>query len=282
MRNFFHQIKTLLKNEIPNRLLEFLPRGYQKVGDILILNLNDNVLPYKELISRSLLKIIPNTRTICLKKGGITGRYRIPNLEVIGGDNNTETIHIENNCLFKLDVRRIMFSKGNISERRRLANLVENNEIIIDMFAGIGYFSINIARHANPKKVISIEINPVSYSYLLENIRINKLENKIEPINGDCKTICYEKSHIADRIIMGLLPAPKDYIPAALNALKNFGTIHYEGIVNQKDGYESLLKDFLSTSNLSEENIELLRYKKIKSYGPKKDHYRIDVRILRQ
>ncbi|MHA1410291.1 MAG: class I SAM-dependent methyltransferase, partial [Candidatus Odinarchaeia archaeon] len=178
MHGFFIQIKEELKEQIPSTLINKLPRGYQRIGDIIILTIKNELMKYKTLIAEKTMKLVPYCRTVCLKKGGIKGEFRKPNIEVIAGDSNTEVMHKENECIFKFDVRKIMFSKGNISERKRIASFVKENETIIDMFAGIGYFSINIAKHAKPKKIIAIELNPVSYRYLLENIKINKL-NKI-------------------------------------------------------------------------------------------------------
>ena len=108
-----------------------------------------------------------------VKLGSINGPKREPDVEILVGD-NTETIHRENHCFFKLDVAKMMWSKGNTTERKRIGTIVKDGEIVVDMFAGIGYFSIPIAVHSKPEKIYSIEINPVSYSYLKENIALNK------------------------------------------------------------------------------------------------------------
>ena len=103
---------------------------------------------------------------ICyLKLKYLQGTKREPSYDILYGS-ETETINKENKCLFKLDLAKVMWSKGNTSERLRIANLVKDEETVIDMFAGIGYFSIPIGVHSNAHKVISIEINPNSYYYL--------------------------------------------------------------------------------------------------------------------
>lgn len=279
MRNIFAVLKEELKGDIPEKIVDQIPRGYQKIGDIMVISLKPAMLDYSKVIAGKLLSLVPRTRTVLLKRGGIKGQLREPDLELIAGDSNTETTHIENGCIFKLDAMKIMFSKGNINERRRIANLVNVGETVIDMFAGIGYFTVNIAKHAKPRRVISIEINPLAYRYLLENIGLNKLESVVKPINGDCREICAEYPDTADRIIMGLLPSPKAYIHSALTALKRPGIIHYEGITNTKLGYRDLLAEFISHSDLKPEEIKLIGYQHIKSYGPRKSHVRIDVYI---
>ena len=76
-------------------------------------------------------------------------------------------------------------------------------EIVVDMFAGIGYFSIPMAVHSKPEKIVSIEINPESFNYLKENLRLNRVEDIISPVLGDCSTAAPEG--IADRVIMGYM-----------------------------------------------------------------------------
>ena len=148
------------------------------------------------------------------------------------------------------------------------------------MFAGIGYFSLPIAKHASPEKIYSIEINPVSYKSLVENIKINHLEEKIIPILGDSKkeVLNLSKSGIrADRVIMGVLPAPKDFIREALSLVKDNGSIfHYEGIISKED-FLSLFEEFHNEAKKIGFKSELKARRYIKSYGPNLYHAVLDI-----
>ncbi len=279
MTRIFNILKERLAERIPRDIINLLPRGYQKIGDIMIITLKSELNQYREIIAEELIKLIPHTRMVLLKKGGITGDFRKPNLEIIKGEGGTETVHFENNCIFKLDVMNIMFSKGNITERRRIAEFVKEGEIVVDMFAGIGYFSINIAVHAKPKKIIAIELNPVAYRYLLENIRLNKVEHVIEPVHGDAGVVCNQLNCKADRVIMGLLPTPKNYVKSALKILRRPGVVHYEGLCDYRNQCESLLKEFLIAADLPETDVKLLGCKRIKSFAPRKEHVRLDIQV---
>ena len=136
---------------------------WKKIGNILIL---DNNYEYGSKSDLEELSKKHDVKTI-MKIKHIQGTKREPVYELIYG-NSTETVHKENACLFKLDLRRVMWSKGNNNERLRIAKLVGDGEKVLDMFAGIGYFSIPIGVHANPKEVNSIEINHNSYYFLCE------------------------------------------------------------------------------------------------------------------
>jgi len=168
-----------------------------------------------------------------------------------------------------------MFSKGNLSEKKRIISQIKRNETVLDMFAGIGYFSLGIAKFSDAKKIYSIEINPESYRYLKENIRLNKLENKIVPILGDCKEC--KKIGKVDRIIMGLLPSPKDYLGVAIKTIKKNGIIHYHSTFEKNGDCKKLLNEINDIAVEHGFSAKLLKCKKVKSYAPNIDHVVLDV-----
>ena len=208
-----------------------------------------------------------------MKIDHIQGTKREPVYNILYG-NETETIHKENGCLFKLDLSKVMWSKGNNNERLRIAKLVEDNEVVLDMFAGIGYFSIPIGVHSNAKHIYSIEINPNSYFYLCENIKLNKLDN-ITPILGDC--MVHAPKYKADRIIMGYVKTTHHYLNVAINSLNEGGILHYHETVPEKLMNTRPLERIISQAGNRE--VELLKLNKIKKYAPGVEHVVLDVKI---
>ncbi len=276
-------IKKLLQENFKKKLtkeeLFLLPSSYQRIGDIVILNLKEELRKYDKLIGLFLLNKIPNTRTVCRRTGFITTETRKPQVKVIAGDKNTETIHKEHGILYKLDANEIMFAKGNLNERNRITRLVTKDEIVVDMFAGIGYFSIPIAKLSNPKKVFSIEINPVAHRYLRENIKLNKVEDKVIPILGDCVVEIPKLGRIADRVLMGLLPSCKVYLIDAMKVVKFDGIIHYHGTA-KKEGWKELFEDVGTAAEIEGFKVELIKKVRVKSYAPKIYHWVLDCKIL--
>ncbi len=284
--SFKQQLRGKLKNKIPEKELAFLPSGFQKIGDIIILNLPENLQNYKKEIATAVLELFPTIRVVCNKVGAVHGQFREPQVEYLAGDTNTVTVHTESNCKYTFDVTKIMFAKGNLSERTRIPKQVKKNEIIVDMFAGIGYFSIPLAKLSKqkPKKIYSIELNPVSFHFLEENILLNKIDN-IKAIQGDNRAVIeglVKKGVKADRIIMGYLPPPKEFLPSAFEIIKKGGMIHYEDIVST-DTKDEEIKGIMNEINSVAEKYgftaRLVLAKCIKSYGPKVDHYVFDVRV---
>ena len=199
---------------------------WKRIGNVLILDSKFHYESYEDL---QVLSKKHNVKTI-MKIDHIQGTKREPVYNILYG-NETETIHKENGCLFKLDLSKVMWSKGNNNERLRIAKLVEDNEVVLDMFAGIGYFSIPIGVHSNAKHIYSIEINPNSYFYLCENIKLNKLDN-ITPILGDC--MVHAPKYKADRIVMGYVKTTHHYLNVAINSLNEGGILHYHETVPEK------------------------------------------------
>ena len=248
---------------------------WKKIGNILVLDKNFKYQSKKEL---NLLLDIHKVDTI-VKVKNITGQMRKPSIEVLMGD-NTETIHKENACLFKLDLAKVMWSKGNTNERQRIAKLVKPNETIIDMFAGIGYFSIPIAVHSQVKKIFSIEINPDSHHYLKENIALNKINTnagyeKIEAILGDCRKVATDLS--GDRVLMGYVKTTHHFLDLAINCVKEGGILHYHETVPEKlmntRPYERIAK------SANDREVEILATNVIKKYSPGVVHLVVDVKI---
>ncbi len=280
---FKNKLKELLKEKLSEEELNLLPRGFQIIGKVIILKLHPKLVTHKEIIANKYLEQFTQIKSVYINLGKIRGKFRSPErIEYIAGIRNPIVKHREHGIIYKFDLTKIMFSKGNLKERRFLATLVNQNEVIVDMFAGIGYFSLSIGKHSKVKKIFSIELNPYSYKFLLENIKLNHLEDIIFPINGDSKdeVLKLSKSGVkADRVIMGVFPAPKEFISEALTLAKVSGTIyHYEGVI-EKEKFMNLyneFKDFAESKNFS---CKLLSKRFVKSYGPNLHHTVLDILV---
>ena len=280
---FKDKLKVALEGILTEEELLALPRGFQTIGDVAIIKLNPILLVKKGLIAKQFLELLPSIKSVYLNSGRVKGQFRTPEkIEYLIGVENSIVKHKEHGVVYKFDFTKIMFSMGNLSERKFLATLVEEDEIIVDMFAGIGYFSLPIAKHSKPKKIYSIELNPESFKYLKENIKLNHFEETIIPINGDSKeeVIKLSQSGIkADRVIMGVFPAPKDFIKEALTLAKIEGTIyHYEGVGDQEK-YLDLFNDFKEIVELIDYRCELIAKRFVKSYGPRLYHIVFDIKV---
>ncbi len=238
---------------------------YKKIGHVLVLN--------KDVEDPQRFLEMPGVETV-VKLGFINGIKREPDVKILAGS-NTETIHKENGCWFKLDVAHVMWSKGNSNERIRIAHLVEEGETVVDMFAGIGYFSIPLAVHSPLKKLYSIEINPVAYHYLNENVSLNKVEDKVQTILGDCSEF-YPKN-VADRVLMGYVGTTHHYLNAAMDCVREGGIIHYHETVPDKIKFKRPVDRIKAAAGECE--VTIINQRIIKKYSPGVFHVVVDAQI---
>lgn len=184
-------LKFYLKDRLSAKELKFVPSSFDVVGDILIFSDFPKELVKKEkTIGKIILENYLHIKTILKKTKKYSGKFRTPKLKVIAGENKKKTIHKENNVLLKLDVEKVYFSPRMSSERKRVADLIKPNESILVMFSGAAPYPLVIAKNTKCKEVYGIEINPIAHRYALENIKKNKLENKIKLFLGDVRKIC--------------------------------------------------------------------------------------------
>jgi len=273
----FDQIKKILSEKIPSSLIGKIPDKWEKVGEIGIIKLNPELNNYSKIIGKYYAEIL-HCKTILNDIGGITGTYRKPVTKVIFGPIKTVTIHKENQVRFKLDPKKIMFSSGNMDERLRMATISNKKEIVVDMFAGIGYFTLPMAVFSKPKKIIACEINPISYDYLCDNIILNNVIDIVEPLKGDNRKVA--PTNVANRVILGYFGITREFLTTALNCLKDHkGVIHYHDKISERDVQNKQLKIVKEITDKIDRSAKILNQKHIKSYAPGVSHYVFDIGI---
>ncbi|MEF8874510.1 MAG: class I SAM-dependent methyltransferase family protein [Candidatus Thermoplasmatota archaeon] len=258
------------KIDLPEKKKDKLPDRWEMIGEVLLIKLPVELSNRKEEVAEVYAEVL-GAKTV-MQQGSIKGKEREPVVEKVYGK-ETETVHVENGVLYKLDTAELMFSSGNIDERVRATKLVEKDEVVVDMFAGIGYFSLPAAVHCQPENVYSLEINPTAFRYLKENIDLNGVEETVEPWCGDNRDFSFSG---ADRVFMGYLHETWKFLDKAVEFLKGEGVVHYHTTCSDSR-YPEQVKDEL------EENIdpdfEMKNIRKVKSYAPHVFHVVSDVRV---
>lgn len=273
----YESVKKKLFQVIPSYLMDRLPDKWEKIGTVVTITLPDELKQHQEIIGQAYREVL-DCKTVLNETGGISGVYRKPVVEVISGDKKTETIHTENGIRFKMDPQRIMFSSGNMAERRRMATISNSCETVVDLFAGIGYFSLPIAVYSKSKKIFACEINPIAYRYLCANVVLNHVTDIVEPLLGDNRKTA--PKDCADRVILGYLHESQTFLTVALECLKNqSGILHYHEIVPLESIPELSLNHIETATKKYHRSVELLKVNKIKSYAPRIHHVVLDVRI---
>jgi len=237
-------LKECLAGRLDMHELEILPRSCDVIGDIAILRLPEALRHRAREIAEAVMQINSHIKTVLNQASPVSGDFRLRQLEWIAGEKKTETIHREHGCLFKVNLEKCYFSPRLLYERARIADLVKPSEVVVNMFAGVGCFSIVIAKKSEAKKVYSIDINPWAIKYMKENIRLNHVCHIVTAILGDAKDVITKYLRdVADRVLMPLPEKAYEYINYALKALKPCGgMIHYYDFVHASKGENPIRK----------------------------------------
>ncbi|MDD4652460.1 MAG: class I SAM-dependent methyltransferase family protein [Methanothrix sp.] len=263
-----------LQGKIPQECIDILPRGWFLLGDIIVVKIHPGLREYEQQIGQALLDFYPRCRSV-LADEGISGPFREPARRLIIGD-KTQTVHRENGIRFNLDARLVMFSPGNLTERIRMSRLGKG-EYVVDMFAGIGYFSIPMAVHSQPRKIMAIEWNPNAYHYLCQNIRQNHVEDIVQPVLGDCAKVTPEGA--ADRVVMGMVQVTDRYLQKGISALRPGGILHYHQTIPSRMYPDAAIRDVTAAAEALGYHADILGHVLVKKFSPGVVHAVVDARI---
>ncbi|MCS7096280.1 MAG: class I SAM-dependent methyltransferase family protein [Candidatus Bathyarchaeota archaeon] len=213
---------------VPDEDLKNIYNSFDIIGDIAVIRLNEYSKKYGQLIAQAIMKMHHNVKVVLGQISPVHGEFRLRKLEHLVGENRTTTIHKESGCLFAVDLNKCYFSPRLFYERLRIAKLVGCGETILNMFAGVGCFSIVIAKKSDVEKVYSVDVNPDAVWFMRENVRLNSVHGRVIPIESDAKEIAKRLRQKVDRVLMPLPEKALDYLPYAVEALKpGCGWIHY-------------------------------------------------------
>lgn len=179
-------------------------------------------------LAEALLAEAPYIKSVWLLKGPVRGSSLLREAVHLAGERRSTTIYREHGCEFKIDILKVFVTPRLGYEHGRIADLVKPGEVIVNMFAGAGLFSI-IAACRKPVRIYSIDLNPDAYKLMTESIRLNKgrLRGEVVPILGDAARVIEERLEAsADRVLEPYPRLALDYLEYALKALRGRGSIH--------------------------------------------------------
>ncbi|AEE85326.1 unnamed protein product [Arabidopsis thaliana] len=235
----------ILEAVLPKGMI--VPSAFEMVGHIAHLNLRDEHLPYKRLIAKVVLdKNQPKIQTVVNKIDPIHNDFRTMQLEVLAGNHSLVTLVVENGLRFHVDLARVYWNSKLGTERQRLLLGFDQNDVVCDVFAGVGPIALAAARIV--KRVYANDLNPHAVEFMEQNSVVNKLEKRIEIFNMDGRRFIKamfssEKGQKVTQVVMNL---PKD-AAESLDAFRgvyndrhrdeglSFPTIHVYGFSKASD-----------------------------------------------
>ncbi|MEM5832188.1 MAG: class I SAM-dependent methyltransferase family protein [Candidatus Aenigmatarchaeota archaeon] len=253
------------------KLKDERPHSFDVIGHIAIIEIPNKSEEEKIKIAKLIMSLNKHIKTVLEKKSERKGIYRIREYSFLAGEEKTETIHKEYGCIFALDPTKVYFSPRELTERQRIASQVKEGENVLVMFAGIAPYAIQIAKkQPNVKKIVCIEINPIAVEYAKKNVKLNKVEDKVEIIEGDVRDIKDYLIEKFDRIVMPLPLGGENFLDIAIKYLKKRGIIHFYNWGKEPNIFENgekIIEESFKKFNIK---YKILEKRKVLPYGPRK------------
>jgi tRNA (guanine37-N1)-methyltransferase len=218
--------------------------GIDVIGDVAVIRSKGSIAEMRRA-AESVLSQMKNVKCVFEQEGGIEGELRLRKLRFLAGERRTLATHRENGCAFRVDVATCYFSPRLSTERLRIVDAVRPGEEVLNMFAGVGPFSIEIAKKKRVR-VASCEINPAACALHLENNKLNKVTRLVDVIQSDARLLPERVSSSYDRILMPHPSAANRFVDTAVALLRPSGVIHYYRHVlgrDEAEGSESVNRE---------------------------------------
>ncbi len=274
-------LKRALENVLSKKENEDLFSAFDQIGEIIIVRIPDSLLAKKQIIGETLLEQVKTAKSVFYQSSSVEGDFRTRELEILAGLNKTETEYKEFGCRFVVDVQKAFFSPRLSTERDRIADLVQDDEVVINMFGGVGMFSI-IAAKRKKCTIYNIDINPVATKLCKKNIELNKLKGNVTSIHGDASQIIEEKlKDKGDRVLMLLPERSDEFLNSAISATKKNGIIHYYSHIHADEKSQAPKLSEKHYLEITPVKSKILDSKIVRAVGPRYYQTVVDTRITK-
>ncbi len=252
------------------------PTRWERFGDVAVVRLSENAREYGPAIGAALAETL-DVQAVVEDVSGIHGVLRTPEVRILWG-RGLEVVHREGGVRYMFDVAKIMFASGNLPERTSIAGKVQDGAVVVDLFAGIGYFALPIAAHARAARIYACELNPVAYHYLIENLRLNRAANVV-PLFGDCRKTA--PRGIADVVLMGHFSA-HEYLDVAFEVLRGSGLVVYHELCPKEQFPQAPIERVTAAAREHWYDVDAVHSRIVKSFAPGIVHAALEARVSRR
>ncbi len=258
-------------------------RSFNVIGNIAIVNFSKDISnKEKKKFGELILKQHKNIKTVLEKSENFKGRLRKMKTKYLVGEKNKEVLYKENNCLFRFNIDTTYFSPRLSNERKEISDLIKKDSEVLVMFAGVGPYSIIIAKNSKVKKVYSNEINREANKYANFNVELNKLKDKIEFVNGDIKIVAkklFIQKKKFDFIVMPRPNLKSSFLEQAFMLSKKGTIIFYYDFCRENE-IDKVIEKIKRESEKYKRKIKILKSKHAGEIAPYKIRVRIDFKVI--
>ncbi|UCD44801.1 MAG: class I SAM-dependent methyltransferase family protein [Candidatus Bathyarchaeota archaeon] len=276
------ELRSELRGSMPDCLIDIVPRSFDVVGSkqkaVAILEFPEGLEGHRKLIAEAIMRMQKNIVSVLAKASAREGEFRTRELELIAGDPDTEVLHKESGCVYRLDPRTVYFSPRESMERARIASAVKDGEEVLVMFSGVGPFPICMAKRHEDVRATAIELNPHAHNYCVENVHLNRVADRVEPILGDVRFVSRRLDRLYDRILMPLPKGAYKFLDVAVPLLKDGGVLNFYHWAPADDLYGEAERLVTKVFNSGGLGVEFVDHVRVSQYSPRYWKVRIDAK----
>ena len=244
-------------------MLGFSPT-FEVIGDIAVMDADETEA---DKVARALMDFRKSIKVVLGATGPVSGEYRIREFVVLAGENRTHTIHTEYGCRYNVDLAKVYFSPRLATERKRVADKVKPGQCVVDLFAGVGPFSILIGKNVPGSTVVAVDKNPEAVNFLKENVQLNKLDN-VAAVEGDARYVAEGFKHSADHVIMNLPHSAREFLDWGILVAKKNGMVHFYDITQEDDLYGTSWRCIMEAAKRLGEEVSCFNKRIVRTYAP--------------
>jgi len=270
-----------LKAILPPDLIAYIPRAMDVVGRLAIVDVAPELEAWKSEVGRAVLQVNRHVETVLARAGHVEGTHRLRAMEIIAGGGSTLVTHREHGCIYQVDPTQVYFTPRLSEERRRVAMCVGERETVVDMFASVGPFAIQIAKARARVTVYAVDVNERAFALLQRNVRANGVETQVIPILGDIRIIGDQLAGRADRVILDLPEKAAAFIDVACRLLKaRGGVLHYYCFQSEPAAVATATKRLRDAVADAKRQLQAVRYQRqLRQIAPRRWQVVVDAVI---
>ena len=276
-------IRSELSGTLPTELIGLVPRSFDVIGSkgraVAVIEVPTELEPYGATIGEALMRVQRNVKSVLSKGTERMGGFRVREMTLLAGEPNTEVLHKESGCIFKVDPAKAYFSPRESTEREKISSQVAPGERVLVMFSGVGPFAICIAKRQPTASCVAVEFNPEGHRYCVENIRLNKVGDRVTAILGDVREVCPALGERFDRVLMPLPKGAYEYLDVAIPMVKPGGVLHFYHWAPRDDPFTEGERILLSAVEKQGRKAEVTDRVRVSQYSPSAWKIRLDARI---
>ena len=273
------ELRTLLPPDQANLVTKSFDIYGSKQKAVAVVEIPDELRDVEREVAKALMRINKNVSSVLAKESARTGDYRIRVLRLIAGDPDTEVLHRESGCVFRLDPGTVYFSPRESRERDRLTETVNDGDEILVMFSGVGPLPIRITKGRPTVTATAVELNPVAHNYCVENVHLNRVSDRVQVFEGDVREVCPGLGKTFDRVMMPLPKGAYKFLDVAVPLLKDGGVVHLYHWASQEDAFldaERLIAEAAADFGRS---AEFMGRTRVSQYSPGTWKVRVDAKL---